>query len=305
MKSIDIVIVNWNSGLQLYNCINSIFEFGSPYVDKVIVVDNGSIDNSIEKIKCNKSINLILAGVNLGFARACNMGAQLSSAEFILFLNPDAALHKDTLRIVMDFMSKERNNTVGICGVKLYDENEVTCTSAAHFPTLKILTANIFALNRLMPGFFKPHLIPVDELYESKVVDQVIGAFFLIRRFVFDLCKGFDEQFFVYFEEVDLALRAKNLGYSSYFLANATAFHKGGGCSENVKMARLFYSLRSRIFYAKKNYSTLSYFGLLLLTAIELPIRLIQSAFRLSWIDMFNTLNAYKNLGIFFLMRKK
>ena len=138
--------------------------------------------------------------------------------------------------------------------------------------------------------------MPSSELRESGFVDQVIGAFFLIRKNVFDQCGGFDERFFVYFEEVDLSWRAKQLGYSSYFLSDASAFHKGGGCSERVKAARLFYSLRSRILYAQKHYSWMEFIGLILLTVIELPLRLFQGVLRASWSDINNTFSAYTQL---------
>jgi len=114
---------------------------------------------------------------------------------------------------------------------------------------------------------------------------------------------GFDERFFVYFEEVDLSVRAKQLGYASYFLSEVSAFHKGGGCSEQVKAARLFYSLRSRIFYAQKHYSWMEFVALVLLTGLELPLRLVQGLMRVSWSDINNTFSAYTQLVTYFVRR--
>ena len=88
----------------------------------------------------------------------------------------------------------------------------------------------------------------------SRVVDQVMGAFFLMRRRVLDELGGWDERFFVYLEDVDLAYRARLHGWLSYFFAEVRAFHRGGGVSRQVKAARLFYSLRSRILYAFKHF---------------------------------------------------
>jgi GT2 family glycosyltransferase len=90
---------------------------------------------------------------------------------------------------------------------------------------------------------------------DTRRVDQVIGAFFMIRRSVFEALSGFDERFFVYFEEVDLAFRARQAGWNSVFLADASIYHKGGGTSEAVKDLRLFYSLRSRLQYGHKHYT--------------------------------------------------
>jgi len=141
------------------------------------------------------------------------------------------------------------------------------------------------------------------ELRENSPVDQVIGAFFLIRKGVFDRCGGFDERFFVYFEEVDLSLRAQQLGYSSYFLADATAFHKGGGCSEKAKSARLFYSLRSRILYGQKHYSRVDFIVLVWLTGLEMPLRIVRGLARASLPDITNTFAAYMQLVIYFVRR--
>lgn len=116
---------------------------------------------------------------------------------------------------------------------------------------------------------------------------------------------GFDEKFFVYFEEVDLSLRAKNLGYSSFFLADATAFHKGGGCSNQVKALRLFYSLRSRIRYAHKHYSLVGFVILIFLTFLEFFFRLSRGILRLSFSDVRNVFSAYTQLLHEFIRRAR
>jgi hypothetical protein len=90
---------------------------------------------------------------------------------------------------------------------------------------------------------------------DSREVDQVMGAFFFIRRSLFEALGGFDERFFVYFEEVDLSLRACELGWRTFYLSSAQAYHRGGGVTDQVKPARLFYSLRSRILYAYKHFN--------------------------------------------------
>jgi GT2 family glycosyltransferase len=88
----------------------------------------------------------------------------------------------------------------------------------------------------------------------SRPVDQLIGAFFLTRRALFEHLGGFDERFFVYFEEVDFSYRAWKQGWQSYYLSEATAYHRGQGTTDRIKGLRLFYSLRSRIQYAHKHF---------------------------------------------------
>lgn len=298
---LDVIIVNWNAGKQLLECVASIIQNGQSLVRQIIVVDNGSTDGSENAVRDIPGVRLILAGENLGFAKACNLGAKYVLSDYLLFLNPDTALYEDTLSVALQFMERPENADLGICGIRLVDENGTTSTSAARFPTIYVMTGTILGLAKLFPCVFPAHLMAPSELSESKPVDQVIGAFFLIRKHVFDCCQGFDEQFFVYFEEVDLSLRAKMLGYTSYYLANVSAFHRGGGCSEQVKATRLFYSLRSRVLYARKHYDVISYMLLIVLTVVELPLRLIRSAIRRSWSEAQNTLTAYRLLfGHFF-----
>jgi GT2 family glycosyltransferase len=133
------------------------------------------------------------------------------------------------------------------------------------------------------------------DCHQSCQVDQVIGAFFLVRRAVFELNHGFDERFFVYFEEVDFSLRARRKGYSSYYLADTFLYHKGGGSSENVRAKRLFYSLRSRIHYGFKNFSFPEAVVLLVLTlTLELVARLARAVLSVSRSKLSETINGYR-----------
>jgi GT2 family glycosyltransferase len=91
---------------------------------------------------------------------------------------------------------------------------------------------------------------------ESREVDHVIGAFYLVRRVVFEDLHGFDERFFMYLEDVDFSLRARRAGWLTYYLAEATAYHHGGGSSQAIGVRRLFYSWWSRLLYATKHFST-------------------------------------------------
>jgi GT2 family glycosyltransferase len=129
---------------------------------------------------------------------------------------------------------------------------------------------------------------------QTRQVDQVIGAFFLVRRGLFESLHGFDERFFVYFEEVDFAYRARQAGWLSVYLADAQAFHAGGGTSNQVKARRLFYSLRSRLLYAFKHFSWTGAVGVLLATLLLEPVsRTALALFRHSWAGLKETWAAY------------
>ena len=176
LMNIDIVIVNWNSGKLLYECVDSIITNGGYSVSKIIVVDNKSTDNSFELIKEFTSVKFIQAKKNLGFGRACNLGAKHSDSEFILFLNPDTRIYPDTLQKVLTFMLSKENSKVGICGVQLHNESGEIARSNSRFPSFKGILSHSMGLSKVFP-ILGNKMTEWDHL-STKKVDQVIGAFF-------------------------------------------------------------------------------------------------------------------------------
>lgn len=250
---IDIVIVNWNSDKQLTDCIRSIVDHNGGLISRTIVIDNGSHDGSADAVEGMPTVELVRTGVNLGFGKACNHGARLGSAEFILFLNPDTRLHPDTLSRTVSFMRDPEARSIGICGVQLLDKGGQISRSCSRAPSPGRLVARASGADLMFPSI--GCRMAEWNHGQSRQVDQVIGAYFFMRRSVFEALGGFDERFFVYFEEVDLARRAAKAGWKSWYLASSQAFHAGGGTSHQVKAHRLFYSLRSRLQYASKHFS--------------------------------------------------
>ena len=250
---IDIVIVNWNSGHQLAECIASIRQHHNGLLGKCIVVDNGSRDGSTYFLSGASDVDLVLTGKNLGFGRACNLGSARGNSPFILFLNPDACLMPGSLEVPLAFLTRRENARTGIAGIALVDEGATVQRTCARSPSPWHLIAKSFGIS----AFFRQTDFQMTtwDHAETRPVDQVMGAFFFVRRNLVETLNGFDERFFVYFEEVDFSHRAALAGFGTVYLTEAQAFHKGGGVSDQVKAFRLFYSLRSRIQYAFKHFS--------------------------------------------------
>ena len=144
--------------------------------------------------------------------------------------------------------------------------------SCARFPTLGMFILQALGLSRL-PWLRHLNVRMSEWAHDStRAVDQVIGAFFLIRRSLFDSLGGFDERYFVYLEDLDLSLRAHQAGWKSVYLANTQAFHPGGGTSRQVKARRLFYSLRSRLLYGFKHFKPWQAWILLSVTLLLEPV---------------------------------
>lgn len=241
--SVQVVIVNWNAGPLLAACIGSI-RLPADDVSKVVVVDNGSTDGSDRLASFAMPVEVIRTGRNLGFAAACNLGAAQSKAEFLLFLNPDTKLEPGTLAGVLAHMSMPAARDVGVCGIRLYGDDTVPQPHTTALPTWR----TIFNVDLFRTRF---------DHRSSRRVGHVIGAFYLIRRSVFEAVGGFDERFFVYLEDLDLSLRVGHAGWGIDYLAEAGAYHLGGGTSRQVKAHRLFYATRSRIIYAFKHFAGL------------------------------------------------
>lgn len=295
--TINIIIVNWNAGNLLRACLNSIQSLDKKSNLKTFVVDNSSSDGSEKIAKEFSGTSLIQAGENLGFGKACNLGAKNSGdSDYLLFLNPDAALYPDSLKKAVDFMQNPTNAKVGICGVQLMDESGHVARSCARFPSVSGFVAQAIGLDKLLPQL--GHFMTEWTHDSNRVVDQVIGAFFLVRRSLFDSIGGFDERFFVYFEEVDFSFRARQAGWSTVYLADVQAFHAGGGTSNQVKARRLFYFLRSRLLYVAKHFSFTGAALVFTTTLLVEPFsRSTPALIRCSWSALRETWQGYAMLS--------
>ena len=295
--SVDIIIVNWNSGRQLADCLESIATKSREGValHRVVVVDNASTDQSAEGLeRLLLPLVLLRNNTNRGFAAACNQGAKGSRAAHLLFLNPDVRLFDGSLSQSIAFMQNPLNAAIGMCGIQLVEEHGDVSRSCARFPTPGTMFARMLGIDVLFPRFFPPHLMTDWDHADSRPVDQVMGAFLLVRTPLFEDLGGFDERFFVYYEDLDFALRARRAGQSSYYFTGARAFHKGNGTTDQIKATRLVYNLQSRILFCYKHFNRGAATALTLGTLLVEPIaRLTLAAARRSLETMKETLEGY------------
>ena len=264
--SIHVVIVNWNSGTQLKECLLS---FPADAVAlRLMVVDNASIDGSCEGLEgvVSAPLAIIRNADNRGFGAACNQGAAGSEADYLLFLNPDTRLMPGSLEKPVRYLQSPEHSAIGIVGIRLLDVDGHVARNTARTPTAWSAVGNSLGLDRLMPSLFPPHFVTEWAHDETQTVDQVMGAYFLVRRSLFEVLGGFDERFFVYYEDLDFSVRAQAQGFSSVYLATAQAFHRGQGTTENATERRMFYFARSKILYALKHFSAFGAFAVVVAT---------------------------------------
>lgn len=256
--SVHVVIVNWNSGAQLRECVASFTAVAADEIAlaRVTIVDNASTDGSADGLEANGiPLAIVRNAENRGFAAACNQGAAGAAADFVLFLNPDTRLMPGSLERPVRYLRSPESAGVGIVGIQLVDASGHVARNTSRMPTAWSLLGNSLGLDRVMPSVFPP-LLDTDWAHdETRNVDQVMGAFFLVRREVFEALGGFDERFFVYFEDLDFAKRARERGWASVYLSTAQTFHRGQGTTEAASDRRTFYFSRSRILFARKHFS--------------------------------------------------
>jgi N-acetylglucosaminyl-diphospho-decaprenol L-rhamnosyltransferase len=298
MLKLDVVIVNWNAGNQLRDCLQSIKIACSESVYQVsrcLVVDNASTDGSTDSLEgISLPYLLINNSINKGFGSASNLGAAYESSEYILFLNPDVRLYKDSVKKALSFLGQPQNNQIGILGIQLVDENDVVHRSTSRLPTPGSLTYEMIGLDRMFPALFPPRIMTDWDHQVSRYVDHVEGSFFLVRRKVFEELSGFDERFFLYFEDVDFSFRAKLAGWKSYYLAEVKAFHRGAGTTDRIKARRLFYWFRGRFQYVAKHFGQPAAWEILISSlSVEFVARVCVNLIKLNWRYLFETLQAY------------
>jgi hypothetical protein len=219
------------------------------------VVDDASTDNSANGLsELPLPLEIIRNSEHTGYGPSCNRGAENSTAEYILFLNTDSALLPDSLEKPIRYMEQPEHARVGIVGIQLLNDEGTVARMCTWFPTAGRMVSNVLGLDRVFPSFFQSHQMKRWDHLDTREVDHVMGAFMLVRRLVLEQVGGYDEQFFVYMEDLDLSLRIHRLGYSAIYLSSAQAFHTGGGTGRRVFSESFFFDLRSRIQYAFKHF---------------------------------------------------
>jgi GT2 family glycosyltransferase len=226
---LSIIIVSWNVKIFLEKCLNSIFRNQHNLDLEVIVVDNASTDGTVEMIKQQfPQVNIIANSENLGFAAANNAGILKSQGNYILILNPDTEIINDAIQKSLEFM--EKNAQIGIAGCKHLNPDWTLQRSIRRFPKFWPIFFIFTKMTKVFPDIPPVYYYLAKDLdYKiSQPVDQVAGSFMMIRKQAIDEIGLFDENFFIWFEEVDLCRRAKEAGWPVWYYSEAQIVHHGG-----------------------------------------------------------------------------
>lgn len=246
---VSVIIVNYNSGDYIEECLCSIYENTKNVEFEIIVVDNASSDGSIEKIERKfPDIICIRLSKNIGFGSANNVGANIAKGVCLFFLNPDTIIINNSIGILYDYL--KCNCNVALCGGNLYKEN-LEPNRSYSLSIVKPLDALLSAFN-VNRGKADEYFNKSDK---AKSVAWIVGADIMIRRDVFEEIGQFDIEFFMYKEELDISMRIYPK-YEIHSVPTAKIIHKEGGCSESKEFDREthFIYLDSEIRFVKKYY---------------------------------------------------
>jgi O-antigen biosynthesis protein len=258
MTNLSIVIVNYNVRHFIIKCLESIYKSKKNNFDiEVIVVDNASVDGSNTVIKdLYPQVILIENSENVGFAKANNQGFRIAKGQYILALNPDTIIQEDTLTISLEYMMQNPN--CGVCGVKMIDGSGAYLPESKRgLPTLwnsfckfSGLT-NFFPNSKIFSGYYMGHLSE-DNVHD---VEVLCGAFMLFKSKPLMHIGGFDEDYFMYGEDIDLSLRFKNEGYRVVYLPTTRIIHFKGESSKKASFNYIKNFYNAMLIYVRKNYN--------------------------------------------------
>jgi len=295
--TLQVIIVNWNSGAQLRECLRSIggVERTGFQLKRVVVVDNCSTDDSLSVAESGSIPFVAIRNTcDRGYGAAANQGVDSGDVDYLLFLNPDTRLAVDSLSRPIRFMEDHKESNIAICGVQLLDGKGRVARHCARFPRPPHFYSKIVGLDKILPRYFESMFLSEWDHKENRLVDHVMGAFWLVRRPVFKQLGGFDENFFLYLEDVDFSFRARLAGWRSYFLADTHIFHDAGSTKKGHEAESLFHRLQSRILYSYKHFdkwsATVIAFGTLILEPLS---RVAYGFARFSKSEIISTVKCY------------
>jgi len=245
---LSVIIVNYNVRYFLEQCLLSVQAALRGIEGEIIVVDNNSTDESCSMVKSNfPEVVLIENQENVGFSKANNQGVKIAKGKYVLILNPDTVVAQDTFAKILAFAAKKTN--LGILGVKLVDgTGNFLPESKRGLPTPNVSFSKLFGISSTSTGkYYATHLTG----NESGAVEILVGAFMFIKREKYNEVGGFDEDYFMYGEDIDISYKMLKKGYQNYYYANTQIIHyKGESTSKDVKYLTYFYGAM-RIFYHK------------------------------------------------------
>jgi len=279
---LSIVIVSWNVKELLQKCLSSIFEFTKNMEFEIIVIDNDSQDQSAEMIITKfPQVNLIASKKNLGFAKANNLGLNQAQGKYVLFMNPDMELVENSFPIM--FMLMEQNPQAAISTCQLFYPNKQRQDNIKNNPDFCSQAIILLKLHHLFkPKCLLAYLAKNFDYHKEKTVSQIMGAFMFCNKEKIKQINGWDENFFLWFEEVDLCKRVQEQNWQIIYTPKAKIIHhESQSFKQNSSLLRQKRFTQSMKKYFKKHHNWLEYNLLSFLALISLGLAFISQILKI------------------------
>jgi GT2 family glycosyltransferase len=268
---VSVVIVNYNGYDHTRNAILSVLQHSAE--SEIIVVDNCSTDGSGGLLQKEfHQLTVIIGDENKGFGFGCNRGAEAAKGKYLFFLNNDTLLSEDTPAILASFL--EKDPTVAACGPKLLNPDGTFQVSFGLDPSL-VNEWIVRGWQRPRKGAREAIMSSVERRYAHAKVDWVTGAALMVRKDVFQKLNGFDESYFMYFEDADLCKRIRILGFDIFYYAQASLTHFAGLSVKERKTEVSVEYRRSQLRFYDKFHSLAERICLRLFLLVKFSARLI------------------------------
>lgn len=283
MNKVDlsIVIVNWKVRDLLEKCLDSIFRYQGDYKIEVLVVDNDSQDGSPEMIMTDyQDVVMISLPTNIGFAAANNLAIKQASADNIFLLNPDSEITEDFFPKIFQYLAQRQN--IEVLGPHIINPDGSTQQSIRRLPDLWSQIMVLLKLIKIFPNnkFLKKYLYTDFDYTKEQSVDQIMGAAMLIPKEIFDKLGYFDENFFVWFEEVDFCQRVKKAQFNIRYTPDIKIIHQGGkSFSKKGTLKKQWIFDKSLLYYFLKHKNIFSALVILLFIPINLLLTFFYAIF--------------------------
>ena len=218
---LSVVILNYNVRYFLELCLQSVQAALETIPSEIIVIDNNSEDESCDMVKDKfPSITLIENNSNIGFSKANNQAVQVAKGEYVCILNPDTVVAEDTFKSVLNFADKQTN--LGIVGCRLIDgSGKYLPESKRNIPLVNIAIKKVLGNSK---GYYANHV----KEFDVAKVDVLVGAFMLLKRSLYNSLGGFDEDYFMYGEDIDLSYKSLKKGNDNYYFGETSVIHYKG-----------------------------------------------------------------------------
>jgi GT2 family glycosyltransferase len=250
---LSVIILNYNVRYFLEQCVASVQEALSNIDGEIIVVDNNSLDDSCEMMKTHfPNVKLIENTTNLGFPKGNNIGVAHAKGDYICILNPDTVVAEDTFEKVLAFAEKQKN--IGIVGCKLIDGTGNFLPECKRgVPTPFVALTKIFGLYKLFPktALFNRYYAQHLSENETGKVGILVGAFMIMKRNLYQEIGGFDENCFMYSDDIDLSYMALKKGKTNYYFHETTVIHYKGESTVKDGLYMKHFREAMQFFYRK------------------------------------------------------